>query len=138
MRHELPALQTYSAPPISPPAAAEKVDPEAAAADVKYEVIKVVAPKAGDTLRDNGGTVSVQLSSEPALQPGHVVEILVDGKAIGSGSATSASVSNLDRGSHTISATVKDSEGKVFGNASAVTFQLHKTSRLQPNRAAAN
>ena len=131
---KLPALQVYSAPPTAPPAAIDAADVEAAAS-VAYEVVKITSPTSGESIRDNGGTVSVQLAIEPALQSGHVVEIVVDGKSIGSGTATSASVSNLDRGSHSISATIKDGAGKVIGNASAVTFQLHKASKLQPNRA---
>jgi hypothetical protein len=129
---ELPPLQTYSPPPIPPPAA--KQNP-ASAQGIGYSKVEVVAPKPNESLRDNGGTISVQLSIEPPLQTGHEVQILVDGKSIGSGRATSASVSNLDRGSHTISATITDADGKVVKSASSVTFHLQRTSKLQPRRA---
>ncbi len=129
---ELPPLQTYSAPPTPPPAADESSVP---VQGIEYNKVEVVAPKPNETLRDNGGTISVQLSIEPPLQAGHEVKILVDGKSIGSGRATSARMSNLDRGSHTISATVTDADGKVVKSASSVTFHLQRSSRLQPRRA---
>jgi hypothetical protein len=74
----------------------------------------------------------VRIVIEPGLRSGHVVEILLDGNAIGSGRATSASVSNLDRGTHTISATVKDADGKVVASAGSVTFHLLKISKNMP------
>lgn len=127
---ELPPLQTYSPP--SPPAAGQSPVPKL---DLSYNKVEVVTPKSNETLRDNGGTISVQLAIEPPLNAGHEVEILVDGKSIGRGRATSASVSNLDRGSHTISATIKDANGKVIKSASSVTFHLQRSSKLQPQRA---
>ena len=127
---ELPPLQTYSPPP-TPPAAEQSSAPTL---DLSYKKVEIVTPKSNETLRDNGGTISVQLAIEPPLNAGHEVEILVNGKSIGSGRATSASVSNLDRGSHTISATIKDDTGKVIKSASSVTFHLQRSSKLQPRR----
>jgi len=127
---ELPPLQTYSPPPT--PSATEQSS--APALDLSYKKVEVVTPKADETVRDNGGTISVQLAIEPALKTGHEVKILVDGKSVGSGRATSASVSNLDRGSHTISATITDADGKVVKSASSVTFHLQRSSKLQPGR----
>jgi hypothetical protein len=74
----------------------------------------------------------VRLELAPALQPGHIVEILLDGTAIGSGSATSASVTNVDRGSHTVAAVVKDASGKVVASAPGVAFHLKQASKLNP------
>jgi hypothetical protein len=130
---ELPPLQLYSAPPA--PAAAEE-EKEEAPATVKYEVVEVISPKSGEVIRDNGGTISVQLKLEPALQSGHTVEILVDGKSVGSGRATSASVTNLDRGSHSVSAVIKDAEGGNVASAAGVSFELKRRSRLLPARGA--
>ena len=125
---ELPPLQTYTAPPAPPSgdAAGEDSGPEVKG----YEKVEVVQPESDQTIRDNGGTVSVRILIEPALQPDHTVEILFDGKPIGSGRATSASITNVDRGSHTVSAVVKDASGKSVATASGITFHLKKVSRL--------
>ena len=128
---KLPPLQTYTPAPVPASGGAG----QAAAGDntsVPYEVVKVVSPLPDETIRDNNGTISVRLELAPALQPGHVVEILLDGTAIGSGSATSASVTNVDRGSHTVAAVVKDASGKVVASAPGVAFHLKQASKLNP------
>lgn len=128
---KLPPLQTYTPAPARASGGAD----QAAAGDnttVPYEVVEVVSPQPDQTIRDNNGTVSVRLELAPALQPGHTVEILLDGTAIGSGSATSASVTNVDRGTHTVAAVVKDASGNVVASAPGVTFHLKQTSRLNP------
>jgi hypothetical protein len=131
---QLPPLQTYSAPPL--PSSGEGAEQGSGpVAESGYDVVEVVTPEQGQSIRDNGGTIDVRLVIEPGLRSGHVVEIMLDGNAIGSGRATSASVSNLDRGTHTISATVKDASGKVVASAGSVTFHLLRTSKLQPGRA---
>lgn len=129
---ELPPLQIYTPPPAPAPAAEEPAGDASAA--VKYDVVEVVSPKAGEVIRDNGGTITVQLKVEPALHAGHSVEILLDGKPVGSGRATSASISNLDRGSHSVSAVIKDAEGATVASAPGVTFDLKRVSRLLPAR----
>ncbi len=129
---ELPPIQFYTAPP--PPAATSEEKSDRPPAAAKYEVVEVIAPKSGEVIRDNGGTISVQLKLEPSLQSGHVVEILVDGKPVGSGRATSASVSNLDRGSHSVSAVIKDADGATVASAGSVSFELKRVSRLLPSR----
>ena len=132
---DLPPLQTFSPPPT--PARTPAAGDDAQARDAQgYEVVKVVSPADGEVVRDNGGTVSVQLALEPALQAGHTVEILLDGKPIGSGRATSASVTGVDRGSHTVSAVIKDASGNTVASASGVTFHLKQASRLLPARPA--
>ena len=132
---QLPALQTYSPPPTPSPEEGGEED-SAAVADTGYDSVEVVSPEAGAALRDNGGgIINVKLAIEPSLHDGHIVEIMIDGKAIGSGRATSASVSNLDRGTHSISAVIKDADGKIVFSANAVTFSLQRTSKLQPGRA---
>lgn len=129
---ELPPLQTYSAPPIPPAGGSAPADGEPEAKG--YEALEVVQPKPDETLRDTGGTISVQIRLEPALQRDHTVEILFDGQSIGSGRATAASITNVDRGSHTVSAVVKDADGKELARADDVTFFLKKTSKLLPAR----
>lgn len=125
---KLPPLQTYSAPPSDQASDDNDDDNDEIAEQARYEVVKIISPKANETIRDNGGTVSVRLDIKPALQSGHVVEISMDGKPIGSGSATSISVSNIDRGTHSVSANVKDASGNVVGNAGGVTFTLQRVS----------
>ena len=135
---ELPPLQTYTSPqpqPPSPPAPTVPQDTESAV-DTNYDVFKVATPTPDESLRANGGMISVQLVIEPPLREGHVVDIVLDGKTIASGRLSSASAKNLDRGSHTVAAVLKDAEGKVIATAPAVSFYLLRSSKLHPGRAA--
>lgn len=134
---DLPPLQLYTAPPTpatSQAEDAEEKDEEAVARG--YDKVEFVKPTPGEVIRDNGGIVQVQLKLEPALQTGHSVEILLDGKSVGSGRATSASLSNVDRGSHSVSAVIKDDKGSTVASAPAVSFELKRVSRLLPARPA--
>jgi hypothetical protein len=75
-----------------------------------YRSFTVMNPENGAAVRSNNGNVSISLSLEPALNPGHKIVISMDGKQIGTG--FSVSLQNVDRGTHSISAKVVDSDGK--------------------------
>lgn len=75
-----------------------------------YESFTVTSPENGAGIRSNNGNVSISLSLEPALNPGHKIIVLMDGKEIGTG--LSVSLQNVDRGTHSISAKVVDGNGK--------------------------
>ena len=129
---ELPGIQTYSPPPLSAPTAAPAKEAEKGFQG--YESFEVSAPADDATVRDNGGTVRISLMLAPGLRSGHKVEIFMDGKSIGSGAGTSASVTNVDRGTHSIHAVVRDAEGKELVRTPDSVFHLKQTSRLNPAR----
>jgi hypothetical protein len=122
---ELPKIQTYT--PIPVPEAKGKPS-EAAGKAVEYKSFEVKSPKNGEVIRNNGGSISISLGLDPALLSGHSIEILMDGKSVGSGKGTSISLSNVDRGSHSIQASVKNAEGKAIKQTSNVSFHLKRHS----------
>ena len=122
---KLPELQFYTAPPL--PAVQPKTANKTPAT-TQYKTFKVSSPKADQVLRDNSGKVSVQLSIDPGLDKNHSIEILMDGKSIGSGRGTSVSLTNVDRGSHTLQASIKDKSGKAVKQSASVTFHLKRHS----------
>ncbi len=128
---DLPPLQTYTPAPVPPPSAPAPAAPDAGTG---YELLRVLAPKPDEVVRDNAGTVGVQLELKPALREGHSVEFLLDGKVVGAGTALSTSLGNVERGSHSVSAVVKDAAGKVVARAAGVTFHLKQASRLNRPR----
>jgi hypothetical protein len=130
---KLPPVQTFRPPPVPPSGSGSSG--ERGDAGPLYESIAVVSPRPDETLRDNTGTVDITLSLEPSLRAGHTVEILLDGKAIGSGAGTSVSVSDVDRGTHTVSAAVKDADGNTLATAPGVTFHLKRTAVGGPRAA---
>ena len=86
-----------------------------------YKSFSVSSPENGAGIRSNNGNVSISLSLEPELNPGHKVIISMDGKEIGTG--LSVSLQNVDRGTHSISAKVVDGNGKSFITTSS-SFSL--------------
>jgi hypothetical protein len=79
--------------------------------------------------RNSDEDIPVGISVSPALQKGHRLEILLDGK-IANGLA-SVQAANLERGSHQILARVVDAAGKTL-TSSSVTFYIQQPSVLIP------
>ena len=122
---ELSPLQTYSAPPSPTPAKpADEGDDESAEG---YEQFVVSSPANESVLRDNGGSVSISLSIQPGLRSDHTVDIIMDGQVLGSGRSGSLTLTNVDRGSHTVSAAIKDASGQEVARARAITFHLKRS-----------
>jgi hypothetical protein len=121
---KLEPLQSFSLPPAPPlrDSTAKKDEPRPAG----YEDFKVTSPSNDATIRDNGGNVRVSLSLTPSLQSGHSIDVMMDGQSIGSGRSTSVNLTEVDRGTHTVQAAVKDNEGKEIARSNSVIFHLKR------------
>jgi hypothetical protein len=117
-------LQSFTVPPAPPleDSTAKANEPES----VGYTEFKVTNPVNDQTIRDNGGNVSVSLSLTPGLRGGHSIEVMMDGQSIGRGSGTSVTLTAVDRGTHTVRASIKDSEGKEIARSNSVIFHLKR------------
>ena len=91
-----------------------------------YREFKVSAPENDQTIIDNNGNVPVTLSVTPSLQSGHTVDVVFDGEVSGSGRSLSLTLTNVDRGSHTVSAVIRDGDGKEVARAPSITFHLRR------------
>lgn len=100
--------------------------PKSDAVSFSYESLTVTSPENGAGIRSNNGSVSISLSIEPNIRPGHKVIIMMDGKQVGTGFAVS--LQNVDRGTHTITAKVVDGEGKSLISTSS-SFSLLRASQ---------
>ncbi|HED34757.1 MAG TPA: DUF4124 domain-containing protein [Gammaproteobacteria bacterium] len=127
--------ETLDAPQISttpavkvPPKAATREEEEAEKNETKYSYFKITSPENDATIRDNNGNFSISMNSKPALDTaaGHYISILIDGKAVKKQSSTTASFSNIDRGTHKISAQIKNKNNKVVRSAATITLHLHR------------
>ena len=127
---ELPALQEIKMPPPPPPSTDTTADNNQTQ-NAEYTKLTITEPTDNSTFRNNAGQVNVKLELEPALQEGDVIAILLDGKEIGQGKSTALALSNIDRGSHSLQAIVKNAEGSTMISAAPITFTLQRTSLLQ-------
>lgn len=119
-------LQTYEAPalPRFEPAPKEPEPPG-------YGEFRVIMPIDDETLRDNGGNIEIKLALSPQLSGTHKLAIFMDGRDLGGdGRAMSVNLQNVDRGTHTVYATVVDEKGKQVAKTRSVRFYLHRGSLL--------
>lgn len=94
-----------------------------------YKNITITSPANDETLSANEGNVSVSVSVEPRLFPGHTIVLYLDGSPAGEGSGQ-FNLTNLDRGTHTLVAAVKDQSGKEFIKSESVSFTVQRHSIL--------
>ncbi len=120
----LEPLQGFSLPP--PPRLKDSTANKDAPEPAGYQEFKVTSPSNNATIRDNGGNVPVSLTLRPGLRSGHSIEVMMDGQPIGSGSGTSVTLTEVDRGTHTVQAAIKDSEGKEIARSNSVIFHLKR------------
>ncbi len=91
-----------------------------------YQSFKIVSPQNDGTVRSAPGNLSVFVQISPALRANHSIVVMVDGKEVAKGKSTSVSASNIDRGSHSLSAKVVDKSGKTIITASTITFHMKR------------
>ena len=97
-----------------------------------YDRFAIVEPSNGQSVRANDGSVTISLALEPALAPGHTIELVLDGEDGGkvySGTALTFMLSGLSRGEHTASARVKNGSGDRIVEAGTISFYILRVAR---------
>lgn len=124
--------QTFSSP--TPPKAPTQTETQKTETQI-YKTFKILSPEPEATIWDNQGNLSILVQIEPALKKNHDLQLLFDGKPLGSPQTAPAfSLTNIERGSHTIVVTVIDKTRTVIQTTPSITFYMHKASVGFPNR----
>ena len=99
-----------------------------------YNALQITSPQSNQTMFASEGPVNVQVNVDPGLQPGHSIQILLDGVNIsGEGSTSlSATVPQVERGTHSLQAKVVDSSGETVVSSTTVMFHVQQTSINSP------
>lgn len=104
---------------------------EEGAASFKYEVFAISSPVNDATLRDNSGNMTVNITLVPPLRSEDKVQLIMDSRKIGSPEATTVfSLTNVDRGTHTLQANIINKK-RVIVKSKPVTFHMHQA-RITP------
>ena len=133
-RVNLPPLSTIKPP--KPAASSVSTGSKPGAAEPIYRSFQVATPENDATIWDNQGDIKLGVLLEPSLQiaQGHKIQYFLDGAAYGlAEQSLTNQYRNLDRGTHTLSASVVDGKGKAVISTNPVTVHLHKASSLHPN-----
>lgn len=122
--------QTYSAPALpktdTSKASERPLEPS------PYQSCAIVEPGQESTFA-NPENVPISVRVSPALRQGDQLEVTVDGAALQpTGGGLQYQLTAPDRGAHTVTAAVRDADGKAVCQAAAVTFSVQRTSLLSP------
>ena len=93
-----------------------------------YSRFIITNPAQGSGIRNNAGNITISVSLEPSLRPGHNIVFTMDGNEVSKGSANNAEINNLSRGAHTAAARVIDGTGKTLISTSS-SFSLLRASQ---------
>jgi Domain of unknown function (DUF4124) len=129
---QLQSAQTYRAPPL--PSAASRAATAATQQDPAspYQSCGIAEP-APETSLFAPDTVPISVSIAPGLRPGDQVVLTVDGSALEpAAGGQQYQVAAPERGAHTITAIVRDPDGKPVCRAVPVTFYVQRPSLLSP------
>ncbi len=130
---DLPEPSVYTPAPV--PSATQSPGTGAASPAGDYDLLEVSAPAQDETIRNNEGKVTVGLRLEPTLRQGDVIELFLDGEKVPGGlSTTGATLSNINRGTHTVKARVIDASGQELISSQPISFFLRRESKLFPQR----
>lgn len=128
----LPEYAPSAAPPVE---RAEQVDTGISARQVKfpgYREIAIASPQDDGVVRNNTGSVTVQLELDPALQGDHFVTAYLDGKAVqGRYGSSQVQLTGVDPGTHKLRAKVSDAKGRTLIETSTISFTLLRAQPLQ-------
>ncbi|MFO7304602.1 MAG: DUF4124 domain-containing protein [Gammaproteobacteria bacterium] len=99
-----------------------------------YEVLAITSPAPEEAIVNTAGQVQVSVRLEPALRPGHNLDIYLDGRRVESESrtATSRTLTEVPRGEHTLVAVVFDGRGNRVQESEPVKFYVIQTSIAKP------
>ena len=100
-----------------------------------YQTLMINSPQAGAAVRANGGSISIQVTPEPALDTknNHRLVLILDGQTKAQGQSTAVTVAGVERGAHTLSARIESADGDILINASEVTFHVLRVNTQRAN-----
>jgi len=129
-----PALTTTPAIKYKPKAKAEtqETKPEEQQATL-YTEFKITSPGHNEAIRANAGNITVKLAITPKLdvKAGHTISILVNSQTrIEGNTGLSVGLKNIDRGTHSIQAIIKNKQKKIIKSSNSITIHLQRFSKL--------
>lgn len=120
----VPPAAVYEAPAMAKPSA-ERAEPDAPA----YRSARITAPRDESLHWKASGALQVVFETEPALDPGHVAVLLLDGveraRAVGT-HRLALPVETLDPGAHELRVIVEDADGTAMVRTDAVRIYLRQ------------
>ena len=92
----------------------------------QYTALTITSPENDASVRDNTGNIIVSVTLEPGLSPGRgdQLALYMDGAQVSVGTSAQFELSNVDRGTHSLTASVISKSGKDLISSSPVSFTI--------------
>ncbi|MES2817733.1 MAG: DUF4124 domain-containing protein [Pseudomonadota bacterium] len=121
---DLPEINSVPMP-VPPADNGSATNPAAGAAAI-YSTLQLADLPTEEAIRANNGTFSVTINVAPALKPGHLLQLMLDGQPYGQPSpGQRLQMENIDRGEHSLMVQVL-SGGKPIQQSQAVNFAMQR------------
>ena len=103
----------------------------------RFKDFAIISPLQEESVWRPDGPISIAWSSSNQLIEGMMVQIFLDGQQQASTTAPMIPVNGLERGEHTVTATIKDAKNRTVATAQPITFYvrqpgLYNTARRGP------
>ena len=103
----------------------------------RFRDFAIISPLQEDSVWWTDGPVSIAWSSSNQLQEGMTVQIFLNGQQQANTTAPMIPVNGLERGEHTVTATIKDARKRTVATAEPITFfirqpGMYNTARPRP------
>jgi hypothetical protein len=100
-----------------------------------YTAATVLSPANDESVRENSGTVTIVAGVDPELRPGHQIQVLMDGQIVATTGGNQVTLTEVDRGTHTLLVRVVDESGAILIEGVPSTFHMQRYAPLlAPNR----
>ena len=128
-----PATYSPKTGPAAAVARASQGEPQASAPAGAYQSCSLSQPTP-DQVFLSTYSVTVVVSTSPQLRPGDRVVVTLDGRPRTdlAAASTSITIDPIDRGTHSVEATIQDSNGQTVCSTSSATFHVRQASLLSP------
>jgi hypothetical protein len=117
----------------SAPASAGSQGAKGPAADHTYQGCAVVQPS-DDQSFANLDALNIVVQTDPVIKPGDRIFVTLDGAPVNNGAPTGGqfTLTPVDRGTHTLQAQVRSSDGTIVCQTPSITFHVHQASVQNP------
>jgi hypothetical protein len=98
-----------------------------------YESLEIWQPTSGESFFGADATVSVRIRTEPAVSPDDSLLLYLDGKLVqGPANSLDYTLANLDRGAHSVAASIIGVDGKEKIRSQPVVFHIKHATIIPP------
>jgi hypothetical protein len=131
---DLAVTEGQSRPAPAPAAGAQGAPVKPAAAPgTTYTSLEIWQPSNGESFFGADATVSVRMRSEPSVSGDDSLLLYLDGKLVeGPTNSLDYTLANLDRGAHSVTATILDVKGKEKIRSQPVVFHIKQPTTIPP------